>query len=111
MQWLLGFLLRYKNLFLYLFFVISIIFFSYYQSEYHKSKIFKASIFINGKTSEPLKKLTSYFKLKKINTRLLEENLYLKSLIIEKKYKSNFKDEIKETPFSLIQGQVVKNDI
>ena len=111
MQWLLGFLLRYKNLFLYLFFVISIIFFSYYQSEYHKSKIFKASIFINGKTSEPLKKLTSYFKLKKINKRLLEENLYLKSLIIEKKYKSNFKDEIKETPFSLIQGQVVKNDI
>ena len=74
MQWLLGFLLRYKNLFLYLFFVISIIFFSYYQSEYHKSKIFKASIFINGKTSEPLKKLTSYFKLKKINILITELN-------------------------------------
>ena len=111
MQWLLSFLLRYKNLFLYSFFVISIISFSYYQSEYHKSKIFKASIFIIGITSEPIKKLTSYFKLKKINTRLIEENLYLKSLIVDKNYKAKYRDEIKDTPFSLIQGHVVKNDI
>ena len=111
MQWLLGFILGYKNLFLYLFFVTLILSFSYYQSEYHKSKIFKASIFITGKTSEPLKKLTSYFRLKKINTQLIEENLYLKSLIIDQNYKSDFEYEIKDSPFTLIPGNVIKNDI
>ena len=111
MQWLLGFILGYKNLLLYLFFVASILSFSYYQSEYHKSKIFKASIFITGKTSEPVKKLTSYFRLKKINTQLVEENLYLKSLVIDKNYKSNFEDKIKNSPFTLISGSVIKNDI
>ena len=111
MQWLLSFILGYKNLFLYLFFVVFILSFSYYQSEYHKSKIFKASIFITGKTSEPLKKLTSYFRLKKINTQLIEENLYLKSLIIDKNNNSKFEDEIKDSPFTLISGYVIKNDI
>ena len=85
--------------------------FSYYQSEYHKSKIFKASIFITGKISEPIKKLTSYFRLKKINTQLIEENLYLKSLVIDKNYKSNFEDKIMDSPFKLISGSVIKNDI
>ncbi len=47
--------------------------FSYYQSEYHKSKIFKASIFLSGKASEPLKNLTSYFRLRKVNKELIEE--------------------------------------
>ena len=111
MQWLLSFILRYKNLFLYFFFVSIIVSFSYYQSEYHKSKIFKASIFITGKTSEPLKKLTSYFRLKKINAGLIEENLYLKSLIIAENYKSNLDNENNDSPFSLIQGYVIKNDI
>jgi len=111
MQWLLGFILGYKNLFLYIFFVAFILSFSYYQSEYHKSKIFKASIFITGKTSEPLKKLTSYFRLKKINAHLIEENLYLKSLVIDKNYNSNFGDEIEDSPFTLISGSVIKNDI
>ncbi len=111
MQWLLGIILGYKNLFLYLFFVGCILSFSYFQSEYHKSKLFKASIFITGKTSEPLKKLTSYFRLKKINTQLTEENLYLKSLVINKNYKSNFRDEIRDSPFTLISGSVIKNDI
>tara|TARA_A100001011_G_C14191437_1_gene791517 strand:+ start:54 stop:848 length:795 start_codon:yes stop_codon:yes gene_type:complete len=111
MQWLLSFILGYKNLFLYLFFVAFILSFSYYQSEYHKSKIFKASIFITGKISEPLKKLTSYFRLKKINTQLIEENLYLKSLIIDKNNNSKFVDEIKDSPFTLISGYVIKNDI
>ena len=111
MQWLLSFILGYKNFLLYLFFVAIILSFSYYQSEYHKSKIFKASIFITGITSEPIKKLSSYFRLKKINIQLVEENLYLKSLVIDKNYKSNFGDNIKESPFTLISGSVIKNDI
>jgi rod shape-determining protein MreC len=111
MQWLLSSILRYKNTFLYFFFVFITLFFSFYQSDYHKSKIFKASIYINGKASEPLINLTSYFKLKKTNTRLIEENLYLKSLLIDKNYKSNFEDKNNPSPFSLIPGQVTKNDI
>ncbi|MFL2604385.1 MAG: rod shape-determining protein MreC [Flavobacteriaceae bacterium] len=111
MQWLLGFILGYKNLFLYLFFVGCVLSFSVFQSEYHKSKLFKASIFITGKISEPLKKLTSYFRLKKINTQLIEENLYLKSLVIDKNYISDFEDEIIDSPYTLISGSVIKNDI
>ena len=111
MQWLLSFILRYKNLFLYLFFVFITLSFSYYQSEYHKSKIFKASIFISGKTSEPLKKLSSYFKLKKMNTELIRENLYLKSLLINKNYKSIPEEESNDSSFILIPGYVIKNDI
>ena len=111
MQWLLSSILRYKNLFLYFFFVTLILSFSYYQSEYHKSKIFKASIFISGKTSEPLKKLSSYFKLKKMNTELIRENLYLKSLLINKNYKSILEEESNDSSFILIPGYVIKNDI
>ena len=111
MQWLLSSILRYKNLFLYFFFVIITLSFSYYQSEYHKSKIFKASIFISGKTSEPLKKLSSYFKLKKMNTELIRENLYLKSLLINKNYKSILEEESNDSSFILIPGYVIKNDI
>ncbi len=111
MQWLLSFILRYKNLFLYIFFVTVTLSFSYFQSEYHKSKIFKAGIFINGITSEPLKNLITYFKLKKTNTELIEENLYLKSLLIDKNFNSNFKDKKIVSPFTLIPGNVIKNDI
>ena len=111
MQWLLSFILRYKNLFLYVFFVSIIIFFSYNQSAYHKSKIFKASIYVNGKISEPLKNLASYFRLKRINSQLTEENLYLKSLLIDKNYESKFEDKNADSPFSLIPGYVVKNDV
>ena len=111
MQWLLSFILRYKNFFLYFFLVLIILYFSYSQSEYHQSKIFKASIYITGKISEPLKKLTSYLKLKKINSKLIEENLYLKSLLIDKNYKANFKNNNNGSPFSLIPGFIVKNDI
>ena len=111
MQWLLSFILRYKNLFLYLLFVSLILSFSYFQSEYHKSKLFKAGVYINGKTSEPLKNLTTYFRLKKINTELTNENLYLKSLLIDKNYNSHFEDENTGSPFTLIRGNVIKNDI
>ena len=111
MQWLLSFILGYKNLFLYLFFVYIIINFSFNQSEYHKSKFFKASIFITGKVSEPIRELTSYFKLQKTNSKLIKENFYLKSLIINKKFKSNFKNEELDFPFSFIQGNVIKNSI
>jgi len=111
MQWLLSFILRYKNLFLYFLSVIITLSFSYYQSEYHKSKIFKASVLVNGVASEPVKNLTSYFRLKKVNKELMEENLYLKSLLINKNYKSNSKDKNNGSPFSLIPGYVVKNDI
>tara|TARA_B100001287_G_C22529735_1_gene456757 strand:- start:76 stop:810 length:735 start_codon:yes stop_codon:yes gene_type:complete len=85
--------------------------FSYFQSEYHKSKLFKAGVYINGKTSEPLKNLTTYFRLKKINTELTNENLYLKSLLIDKNYNSHFEDENTGSPFTLIRGNVIKNDI
>ena len=111
MQWLLSFILRYKNFFLYFFLVLIILYFSYSQSEYHQSKIFKASIYVTGKISEPLKNLASYFRLKKINSQLIEENLYLKSLIIDKTHESKFEDENTDSPFSLISGYVVKNDI
>ena len=111
MQWLLSFILRYKNLFLYFFFAIITLSFSYYQSEYHKSKIFKASIFVNGVVSEPLKNLTSYFRLKKINKDLFQENLHLKSLLINENYKSDSEDKNNDFPFSLIPGYVVKNDV
>ena len=111
MQWILGFILRYKNLLLYLFFVAVTLYFSYNQSEYHKSKLFKASIFITGKTSEPIKKLNSYFELKKINIQLVEENMYLKSLVIDKNYNSKLEDKNNDSPFRLIPGYVIKNDI
>ena len=111
MQWLLSFILRYKNILLYFFFVTIIVFFSYNQSEYHKSKIFKGSIYITGRILEPLKNLTSYFRLKKINSKLIEENLHLKSLLFDKNHESKFKDENTDSPFSLIPGYVVKNDI
>ena len=111
MQWLLSFILRYKNLFLYFFFVSIILSFSYYQSEYHKSKIFKASIFLSGKASEPLKNLTSYFRLRKVNKELIEENLYLRSLLIDENHKSNTEDKNNGSPFSLIPGYVIKNDV
>ena len=111
MQWLLSFILRYKNLFLYFFFVSIILSFSYFQSEYHKSKIYKASIIVSGLASEPLKNLTSYFRLKKINAKLLEENVYLKSLLIDENYKSNYEYEKIDSPYSLILGHVIKNNI
>ncbi len=41
----------------------------------------------------------------------MEENLYLKSLVIDKNYRSNSKVLNKNSPFSLIPGSVVKNDI
>ena len=111
MQWLLSFILRYKNLLLYFFFVSIILSFSYFQSEYHKSKIYKASIIASGLASEPLKNLTSYFRLKKINAKLLKENVHLKSLLIDENYKSNYEYEKIDSPYSLILGHVIKNNI
>ena len=58
-----------------------------------------------------MKNLTSYFRLKKINAKLLEENVYLKSLLIDENYKSNYEYEKIDSPYSLILGHVIKNNI
>ena len=110
MQKVIDFFIRKKDFFVFLLLLnisFSLIFNS---SFFHKSKVI---VFFNGianMTKENINNFNSYFELKKLNTQLVEENLYLRNML-ENASDNYTLDSLSKATFKYKNARVISNNL
>ncbi|TXK73578.1 rod shape-determining protein MreC [Mesonia sp. HuA40] len=113
MQQIINFLISYKNTLLFLLlFCISLIF-TIESHSYHKSKIVSSANWLTGGIYNALSGVDQYFRLKKDNKLLVEENLDLRKQLLEAqtilKERGSVQLNISDSVYELSSGRVVAN--
>ncbi len=115
MQQIINFLIRNKNSLLFLLLLLLSLIFTIQSHSYHKSKFVSSTNFLSGGIYSWQSGVSDYFKLKKENKRLLEENERLHNQL------SNLSAGLDTTkyytdttafdrPYTYIKARVIKND-
>lgn len=109
MQQIINFILRNKTTLFFVFLLTVALSLSIQSHSYHRSRFFNSSNWIVGNVYNTQSKVSSYFKLKKENDRLLEDNTRLRSLLFNTGELDA--DTMSTTTFQyiVIPGQVIKN--
>ncbi len=110
MQQIIDFIIRKKDVVVYLI-LLSFSFALILNSNYfQKSKVLLLSNSISNYTKENLNFFNDYFKLKEVNYKLSEENLALKNKL-EKISRNNGLDSLKNANFSYKNAKVISNNL
>ena len=105
MQQIIYFLLRNKNFILFLALFLLSIFINYRSNPYTSSKIINSSSEVLGYVLKNTSEIKKYFNLANENEKLISENKFLRSIIINNKI-----DTInKPTNYNIISAHVIKN--
>ena len=105
MQQIIYFLLRNKNFILFLVLFLLSIFINYRSNPYTSSKIINSSSEVLGYVLKNTSEIKKYFNLANENEKLISENKFLRSIIINNKI-----DTIsKPTNYNIISAHVIKN--
>ena len=110
MQQIIDFIIRKKDVVVYLIlllFSLSLIFNSNY---FHRSKVIILLNNISSFSSENFDYIIEYFELKDINLDLTKENLFLKNQLEKVKQYSNL-DSLKNTNFTFRNAKVISNNL
>ena len=110
MQQIIDFIIRKKDVVVYLILLIFSLTLVFNSNYFHKSKVLIFSNSIANYSTENLNYLNEYFELKKINSNLLEENLFLKNLL-EKINKNISLDSLTNINFSYKNAKVISNNL
>ena len=110
MQQLIDFIIRKKDVVVYIVLLIFSLALVFNSSYFHKSKIILFSNSIANYSTENFNYLNEYFELKKINSNLLEENLILKNQL-EKVNKPTSLDSLTNINFSYKNAKVISNNL
>jgi len=110
MQQIINFLIRYKIFLLYAFLLLVSIIFTVQSHSYHQSKFFNSSNYISGSIYETSEGITSYFKLREENKKLVRENQQLRYQLYnrEEKMGDSLSDATLQN-YTVTQGKVIKN--
>ena len=110
MQKVIDFLIGKKDFFV--FFILLIISFLliFNSSFFHKSKVIVFSNGIANMTKENIKNFNSYFELKKLNTKLVEENLSLRNML-ENASDNYTLDSLTNATFQYKNARVISNNL
>lgn len=110
MQKVIDFFIRKKDFFVFLL-LLNISFLLIFNSSFfHKSKVI---VFFNGianMTKENINNFNSYFELKKLNTQLVEENLYLRNML-ENASDNYTLDSLSKATFKYKNARVISNNL
>lgn len=114
MQQIINFFIRNKTFFLYLLLMFISLGFTFQSHSYHKAKFINSANWLTGGIYESVNGINDFFNLKEYNTRLLEENQRLRSLLINKKNPGIPKDtvigdSIHSGKYKIIPAEVIKN--
>ncbi len=104
MQRIINTIIRFKNFFVFIFLLIVSLLFSYNRSDFHENKINNFGLIISSYFYQPISNLKSYLQLKKLNKKLIEENILLKKENLNKKL--DYKDD---NNYNVITAMVIKN--
>ena len=110
MQQIIDFIIRKKDVVVYIVLLIFSLALVFNSSYFHKSKIILFSNSIANYSTENFNYLNEYFELKKINSNLLEENLFLKNQL-EKTNKNISLDSLTNINFSYKNAKVISNNL
>ena len=112
MQRILNALVQFRNPILYLLLLgLSLIFLNN-KSSFHKSQLGKYSLYVSQNLYKVSHQISSYFQLKKINEKLLEENQALKELELKFKGIPLYPSALQVTrrfPFQVKTAHIIKN--
>ncbi len=114
MQRIINFIIRNKNLLLYLFLFVISLAFTIQSHSYHQSKYFNSANWLTGGIYKTSNSFSSYINLKKENEKLVQENMRLRNFLINKEY--NFQiavdsllfDSIQKD-YNIISSRIIKN--
>ena len=104
MQRIINTIIRFKNFFIFIFLLILSLSFSYTRSDFHENKINNFGLIISSYFYHPFSNLKSYFQLKELNKKLMDENILLKKENLNKRL--DYKDE---NDYDMILAKVIKN--
>ncbi|MBU2995456.1 rod shape-determining protein MreC [Cellulophaga baltica] len=114
MQRIINFIIRNKNLLLYLFLFAISLAFTIQSHSYHQSKYFNSANSITGGIYNTSNSFSSYINLKKENEKLVQENMQLRNYLMNKEY--NVEIPIDSTAFdsifldyTIIGSRIIKN--
>ena len=110
MQQIIDFIIRKKDVVVYLILLIFSLALVFNSNYFHKSKVLIFSNSIANYSTENFNYLNEYFELKKINSNLLEENLFLKNQL-EKINKNISLDSLTNINFSYKNAKVISNNL
>ena len=110
MQQIIDFIIRKKDVVVYLILLILSLALVFNSNYFHKSKIIIFSNSIANYSTENFNYLNEYLELKKINSKLLQENLYLKNQF-EKVNKNKSLDSLTNRNFSYKNAKVIFNNL
>jgi rod shape-determining protein MreC len=109
MQQIIDFIIRKKDVVVYLILLLFSLLLIINSNYFHKSKILLFSNSITNYTFDKFSFFNEYFELKKINSSLIDENLFLKSRL-EKVYNNNI-DSLKNVIFKYKNAKVISNNL
>ncbi|WP_213520733.1 rod shape-determining protein MreC [Nonlabens sp.] len=114
MQQIVNFLIKYRNLLLYLFLMVTALTFTIQTHEYHRNTTIHSTGYVTGKLLNTRNKIYDYFDLKNQNNKLSKENASLRMRLLEigdtllgKEATFVFSDSI---PYRMFPARVIKND-
>ena len=110
MRQIIDFIIRKKDVVVYLILLIFSLALVFNSNYFHKSKVLIFSNSIANYSTENFNYLNEYFELKKINSNLLEENLFLKNQL-EKINKNISLDSLTNINFSYKNAKVISNNL
>ena len=110
MQQIIDFIFRKKDVVVYLILLLFSLLLIINSNYFHKSKILLFSNSITNYTFEKFSFFNEYFELKKINSSLIDENLFLKSRL-EKVSNNNNIDSLKNVIFKYKNAKVISNNL
>ena len=110
MQQIIDFIIRKKDVVVYLILLLFSLLLIINSNYFHKSKILLFSNSITNYTFDKFSFYNEYFELKKINSSLIDENLFLKSRL-EKVSNNNNIDSLKNVIFKYKNAKVISNNL
>ena len=110
MQKVIDFIIKKKDFFVFLL-LLNISFLLIFNSSFfHKSKVIGFFNGIANMTKENINNFNSYFELKKLNTQLVEENLYLRNML-ENASDNYTLDSLSKATFKYKNARVISNNL
>ena len=110
MQQIIDFIIRKKDVVVYLILLLFSLLLIINSNYFHKSKFLIFSNSITNYTFDKFSFFNEYFELKKINSSLIDENLFLKSRL-EKVSNNNNIDSLKNVIFKYKNAKVISNNL
>lgn len=109
MQQIINFIVRYKTALLYIFLLFISLGFTANSHSYHRSKFFNSANWISGTVYNTSQNITSYFSLREVNNKLVDENMQLRKLLLNQKLPVPMDLDTTLRDYTVQTARIIKN--